>query len=179
MATDEQIRTALERTRRAIELRPGIALGTMTTSTRLEEGLRCVSRNGDWSFEIDEPSSVGGDNSAPSPGVYGLGALTGCVAMAIKNEAVLSYVSVTSVEVDVEADYDDRGMYHMDGVNGVKPGFQEFRLSIDVESSAPDEKIREIVENALKTDTWFNVFTHKQKVSTDITVTLPQSVEET
>jgi uncharacterized OsmC-like protein len=175
MATDEQIRTALKRTRKAIELRPSIALGTMRTSTRLEDGVRCVSRNGDWSFEIDEPSSVGGDNSAPSPGVYGLGALTGCVAMAIKNEAVLSYVSVTSVEVNVEADYDDRGMYLMDGV---KPGFLEFRLSINVDSSAPDEKISEIVENALKTDTWFNVFTHKQKVSTDITVTLVQSAEE-
>ena len=175
MATDEQIRTALKRTRKAIELRPGIASGTMKTSTRLEDGVRCVSRNGDWSFEIDEPSSVGGDNSAPSPGVYGLGALTGCVAMAIKNEAVLSYVSVTSVEVNVEADYDDRGMYLMDGV---KPGFQEFRMFINVDSSATDEKIREIVENALKTDTWFNVFTHKQKVSTDITVTLAQSAEE-
>ena len=176
MATDEQIRTALKRTRKAIELRPSIALGTMRTSTRLEDGVRCVSRNGDWSFEIDEPSSVGGDNSAPSPGVYGLGALTGCVAMAIKNEAVLSYVSVTSVEVNVEADYDDRGMYLMDGV---KPGFLEFRLFINVDSPAPQEKIHEIVKNALKTDTWFNVFTHKQKVSTDITVTLPQSVEET
>jgi hypothetical protein len=67
-------------------------------------------------------------------------------------------------------------MYDMDGV---KPGFLEFRLSINVDSPAPQEKIHEIVKNALKTDTWFNVFTHKQKVSTDITVTLPQSVEET
>ena len=177
MATDEQIRTALKRTRRAIELRPGIALGTMKTSTRLEDGVKCVSRNGDWSFEIDEPSSVGGDNSAPSPGVYGLGALTGCIAIAVKNQAVIANVSVTAVEVDVEADYDDREMYDMDGVS--PPGFTEFRLLINVDSTAPNEKVSEIVENALKTDTWFNVFTHKQKVSTDITVTLPQPVEET
>ena len=177
MATDEQIRTALERTRRAIELRPGIALGTMKTSTRLEDGVKCVSRNGDWSFEIDEPSSVGGDNSAPSPGVYGLGALTGCIAIAVKNQAVMANVSVTAVDVDVEADYDDREMYDMDGVS--PPGFTEFRLLINVDSTAPSEKVSEIVESALKTDTWFNVFTHKQKVSTDITVTLPQSVEET
>ena len=176
MATDEQIRTALDRARRAIELRPGIALGTMKTSTRLEDGVKCVSRNGDWSFEIDEPNSAGGDNSAPSPGVYGLGALTGCIAIAVKNQAVMANVSVTAVEVDVEADYDDRGMYDMDGES--PPGFTEFRLLINVDSTAPSEKVSEIVESALKTDTWFNVFTHKQKVSTNITVTLPHSAEE-
>jgi uncharacterized OsmC-like protein len=172
MATDEQIRTALGRTRRAIELRPSIALGTMKTSTRLEDGVKCVSRNGDWSFEIDEPSSVGGDNSAPSPGVYGLGALTGCIAMAVKNQAVMSNVSVTAVEVDVEADYDDRGMYDMDGVS---PGFTEFRLFINVDSTAPHEKISEIVESSLKTDTWFAVFTNSQKISTNLTVATRQT----
>jgi uncharacterized OsmC-like protein len=175
MATDEQIRTALGRTRRAIELRPGIALGTMKTTTRLEDGVKCVSRNGDWSFEIDEPGSVGGDNSAPSPGVYGLGALTGCIAMAVKNQAVLSNVSVTAIEVDVEADYDDRGMFDMDGV---PPGFTEFRLFINVDSTAPHEQISEIVETALKTDTWFAVFTNSQKISTDLTVATRQTAED-
>ena len=175
MATDEQIRTALGRTRRAIELRPSIALGTMKTSTRLEDGVKCLSRNGDWSFEIDEPSSVGGDNSAPSPGVYGLGALTGCIAMAVKNQAVMSNVSVTAVEVNVEADYDDRGVYDMDGV---LPGFTEFRLFINVDSTASHEKISEIVESALKTDTWFAVFTNSQKISTDLTVATRQTAED-
>ena len=176
MATDEQIRTALDRTRRAIELRPSIALGTMKTSTRLEDGVKCVSRNGDWSFEIDEPSSVGGDNSAPSPGVYGLGALTGCIAIAVKNQAVMSNVFVTAVEVDVEADYDDRGMYDMGGVS--PPGFTEFRLFINVDSTAAHEKISEIVESALKTDTWLAVFTNSQKISTDLTVASRQTAED-
>ena len=175
MATDDEIRTALGRTRRAIELRPSIALGTMKTSTRLEEGVKCVSRNGDWSFEIDEPRAVGGDNSAPSPGVYGLGALTGCIAMAVKNQAVMSNTSVTAVEVDVEADYDDRGMFNIDDV---APGFKEFRLFIKVDSTAPQEKICEIVESALKTDTWFAVFTNSQSISTEITVTAQQAAED-
>jgi uncharacterized OsmC-like protein len=175
MATDKQIRTALGRTRRAIELRPGIAFATMKTSTRLEDGVKCVSRNGDWSFEIDEPSSVGGDNSAPSPGVYGLGALTGCIAMSIKNLAVMANVSVAAIEVDVEADYDDRGMFNMDGV---PPGFTEFRLFIDVDSTAPHEQISEIIDRALKTSTWFAVFTNSQKISTDLTVATRQTAED-
>jgi hypothetical protein len=88
--------------------------------------------------------------------------------MAVKNQAVMSNVSVTAVEVDVEADYDDRGMYHMDGVS---PGFTDFRLCINVNSPAPQEKITEIIETALNTSTWFAVFTHSQNIATDIKVT--------
>lgn len=175
MATDEEIRTALDRTRRAIELRPSIALGTIKSNTRLEEGLKCVSRSGDWTFEIDEPAAVGGDNSAPSPGVYGLGALTGCIAMAVKNCAVLSDISIATVEVDVEADYDERGVFNIDGV---APGFKEFRLFIKVDSNAPREKVIEIIKTALKTDTWFAVFTDSQKISTEISMTTRQTEQD-
>jgi len=168
MATDEQIRIALNRAQKAIELRPRIAFGTMKTSTRLQDGLKCISRNGDWSFEIDEPTSAGGENTAPSPGVYGLGALTGCVAMSIKIQAIQSNVPVDGISVDAEADYDERGLFRMDSV---PPGFQEFRLSIQVDSPAPTDKVRKVVEEALRISSWFDVFTRGQKLTTDISVT--------
>lgn len=40
------MRTAFGRSCEAIELRPGIALGTMKTKTRLEHGVKGVIRNG-------------------------------------------------------------------------------------------------------------------------------------
>lgn len=167
MASDNQIRNALNRARKAIELRPSIALGTMKTSTRLENGLKCVSNNGDWSFEMDEPTAAGGENSAPSPGVYGLGALTGCVAMSIKSLAILTNVTIRAIDVDAEGDFDDRGFFQM---GGVPPGYKEFRLNIDVDSPAPIERVREVVEEALKVSTWFNVFSRGQEVNVNISV---------
>ena len=46
MATDEQIRGALSRVLKAIELRPGIAVGTVKSHTRLDSGVRCNYTNG-------------------------------------------------------------------------------------------------------------------------------------
>ena len=167
MATDQEIRTALERTRKAFELRPGIAKGTMKTNLRLEDGVKCISRYGDWRFEVDEPVSVGGDNSAPSPGIYGLTALSGCVAMSIKGQAALDGMLINAIDVEVEADYDDRGMFAIDDI---PPGFLEFRLKIDVDTPASEEEVRKITERALTFSTWFHVFTHAQTVTADISV---------
>jgi uncharacterized OsmC-like protein len=167
MATDQEIRTSLERVRKAIELRPGIAKGTMRANLHLEDGVKCTSRYGDWSFVIDEPTSVGGENTAPSPGVYGLSALAGCVAMSIKMQAAQDDLPINSIDVEVEADYDDRGMFAIDDI---PPGFQGFRLKIDVDTRGSEEKVREITERALSFSTWFHVFTNAQTVITDVSV---------
>ena len=88
--------------------------------------------------------------------------------MSIKIQAIGSGVRVNSIYVDAEADYDDRGAFQMDGV---PPGFLEFRLNIDVDSPAPIEKVREVVEEALKFSSWFNVFNRDQKVNVNICAT--------
>lgn len=168
MATTQQIRTALDRARKTIELRPGLAFGTMKSSLRLEEGLKCTCTNGDWCLEIDEPAAVGGDGSAPSPGVYGLAALSACVAMSIKNLAILAGLTVDAVNLDVEGDYDDHGMFE---IKPIPPaGYTAFRLDIEVESNASDEEIRHIVNRALKISSWYGVFAHSQILTPYVTV---------
>jgi uncharacterized OsmC-like protein len=167
MATDQEIRTALERVRKAFKLRPSTAQGTMRTNLRLEDGVKCTIRYGDWAFMIDEPTSMGGENTAPSPGVYGLSALAGCVAMSIKMQAAQDGVPINAIDVDVEADYDDRGIFAMDDM---PPGFRGFRLKIDVDTPESEEKVRKITEQALSFSTWFHVFTHAQTVTTDVSV---------
>jgi uncharacterized OsmC-like protein len=168
MATDREIRIALDRARKAIELRPDIAKGCMKTHLRLHDGVKCISRYGDWTFEIDEPTSVGGDGSAPSPGVYGMSALAGCVAMSIKMQAAQAGLPINAIDVEVEAPYDDRGSFSMDDI---PPGFQGFHLKIDVESPASEEKLRAIIDRAFEISSWFHVFTHAQKVTADVSVT--------
>jgi len=176
MATDQQIKTALDRARKAIELRPGLAFGTMKSSLRLEEGLKCSYTNGDWHLEIDEPESVGGDGSAPMPGTYGLAALSGCVAMSIKNLAILAGLTVDAVNLDIEADYDDHSMFEFKPIPPA--GFTAFRLKIEVESNAPESEIREIVNRALNMSSWYGVFAHVQTLSPQVTVIHPERTQE-
>ena len=168
MATDDQIRTALTRVRKAIELRPSVALGTMKSTTRLEDGMRCISTCGDWKIELDEPESVGGDGSAPSPGVYALAAISGCLAMCIKNFAVIDGLEIDAVNVDIEADYDEHNAY---GLKPVPPaGYTGFRIDIELESDAPEDQLQEIVGKAMEFDSWYRVFTNAQQIEARISV---------
>ncbi len=167
MATDQQIRTSLERAKKSYELRPGAARGTMKSRVWLEEGLRCNSEHGEWSFAIDEPTSVGGENSAPSPGVYALGAIGACLSMTIKNYAILGDLAIEAIEVVVEADYDDRGTYELDGV---APGFEKFRLSVSVKSPDSKAQIDAVVRKAMTMSSWFNVFTRPQNIEVEVKV---------
>ena len=167
MATDEEICTALERARKAIELRPSMAKGTMQTHLRLEDGVKCTARCGDWSFEIDEPVSVGGENSAPSPGVYAMSALAACVSMSIKMKAAQAGLPVDAIDVEVTGDYDDRGSF---GIDGVPPGFEAFRLKIEIDSPASEAEVRAVAEQAFEMSAWFHTFAHAQKVTADVSV---------
>lgn len=167
MATDQQIRTSLERAKKSYQLRPGTARGTMKSRVWLEQGLRCNSEHGDWSFAVDEPTSVGGENSAPSPGVYALGALGACLSMTIKNYAVLGGLTIDAIEIVVEADYDDRGTYELDGK---APGFEKFRLSVSVKSPDSKAQIDAVVSKAMTMSSWFNVFSRPQDVEVKVMV---------
>jgi len=168
MATDHEIKIALDRAVKALELRPSTGQSTMKTTARLEDGLKCVSREGDWTFEMDLPKGVGGEHAAPSPGCYGRSALVGCLAMGIKMQAAQAEVPIGAIDVALEADCDDRGDF---GLDDVPPGFKEFRLKIKVESPAPAEAVRATVDRALEVSSWLAVFVRAQSVKTDVSIT--------
>src|SRR5262245_14238821 len=84
MATQEETKMAVERTIRAMRLRPSIARYKIHSSARVGNTLKCAYTEGDWHLELDVPKAVGGDGIAPSPGVFSRAALTGCVAIGIK-----------------------------------------------------------------------------------------------
>ena len=67
----------------------------------------------------------------------------------------------------MESDCDDRGEF---GIDDVPPGFQEFRLKIDVSSPAPAGEVRRLVDQALAVSSWLAVFADPQTVKTDVSV---------
>ena len=48
----DSIRTAIERSARAVELRPSVGQGTVVTKVRLRDGLSCEVEDGPW-FPIE------------------------------------------------------------------------------------------------------------------------------
>jgi uncharacterized OsmC-like protein len=163
--------TAIQRTIRAFTRRPGCARSTYRVTAQLGEGLRATTRERDWKIEFDMPVALGGGDTRPTPGVYGRAALVGCIAIGIRLEAVQWGLPLAAVDVSMEVDCDDRGLF---GLANVPPGYGDFRLAIKVESPSPGAEVRAIIHQALARSPWLDVFARAQNIRADVTVAAPE-----
>lgn len=146
MSENQDLKTIIDRKIRAIRLRPSIGQGTATTVARVRGGITCEIEDGGWKLIADESVGDGGGGLGPDPGVYGRAALGSCLAIGYAEWAAHMEVPIDTIEVVVEADYDARGMFGID--DSVPPGWGAIRCTTTIASSAPPERIRELVEYA-------------------------------
>jgi len=95
----------------------------------------------------DEPDSMGGTNTAPSPLETTIAALVGCDGVIINGVANAMRFEYTGVDFDCSSQIDVRGPK---GVPGIKPYFEKVDLKITVYSDESDdrfEKLKFNVEN--------------------------------
>jgi uncharacterized OsmC-like protein len=112
----------------------------------LEEGLRCRAFGPDGAtLHSDMPRAVGGAGTAPSPGWLLRAALATCDATVIAMRAAQLGVTLTTLEVAVDGESDDRGMLGMDDRIPAGPLGMRVRVRVGATGVAP-ERLREIVE---------------------------------
>ena len=92
----------------------------------------------------DEPASLGGTNSAPSPLETVLVALVGCDAVIINGVANAMRFSYSGVDFACESQIDVRGPK---GVPGIRPYFESGRLEITVYSDESEARFRQLCRN--------------------------------
>ena len=171
MSETEKIKTALERSIRALTLKPSLGLGTGKSKTRVKNGLTCEIQEGNWKFVTDMPESVGGNAEGPTPGVLGRAALGSCLAIGYMMKASLLNIPITNLEVEVQADYDDGALL---GTSNVAPGYLEVRYTITIESDAPEEDILRMIEDADQHSPYLDVFSRGQKCKREVHIVSPK-----
>ena len=171
MSETEKIKTALERSIKALTLKPTLGLGTGKSKTRVKNGLTCEIQEGNWKFVTDMPESVGGNAEGPTPGVLGRAALGSCLAIGYMMKASLLNIPITNLEVEVQADYDDGALL---GTSNVAPGYLEVRYTITIESDAPEENILRMIEDADQHSPYLDVFSRGQKCKREVHIVSPK-----
>ena len=142
----EHIRTSIESAIGYLTEHPDEAKYTdSVASATLVEGLRVrIDGPDDTLVETDMPSSVGGAGAAASAGWLFRAALASCVATLIAMRAAQEGVALTSLKVDVDSVSDDRGILGMDPDTPAGP--LSISIRVDVQSEAPADVVREIVQ---------------------------------
>jgi uncharacterized OsmC-like protein len=137
-----------------LESDPEAGRMTMTADARWEDGwnsaishpyLEVDGQRHDRSAlggRSDEPSFLGGADSAPSPGELLMQALAACLTAATAAAATLGGVRLDSLSVHVDGDVDMHGALPE---SGVRPGFGTLRARVEIAGDTDEETLSAIV----------------------------------
>ena len=156
MANPETIREIVERNIKMLTMKPTRGFLTCTTRARLTDGLRCEIEEGDLRLAADMPAKAGGDETAPTPGTLGRAALASCLTIGIAMWAVRLNMSITGLEVEVEADFNARGELGMG--EDIRPGYEAVRYVVSIDSPAPKRDLLNLLDRAERHSPYLDVF---------------------
>jgi len=159
MTESQKIKLAVERSIKALSLKPSLGLGTGHSITRIKNGLTCEIQERNWKFFADMPESVGGNATAPTPGVYGRAALGSCLAIGYMMQAAKMGITIDALEVEVQTDYDDGALL---GTAQTDAGYSEVRYIVTIESDAAEDDIVKLLDEGDKHSPYLDVFSRGQ-----------------
>ena len=110
-----------------------------------KEGVLSTAYIGDKKVLIDEPKNLGGTDKAPNPVEYLLAGLGGCINVLVVTFAKQFDVEVKDVHVHVEGDLNPDGFLGKDPQ--ARPGYEEIRYDIIIDSPSPTENIAALIEH--------------------------------
>ena len=164
----DDLKTVIDGAIAGLKENPAAGQGTAVTRTVIRSGVTCDIEDGDWKLIADEMPGDGGAGLGPDPGVFGRAALGSCLAMGYVMWAAHLDLPVERVEVVVEADYDARGMLGLD--DSVTAGWTGLRYRVEIKSSAPEDKLREMVEYADRYSSILDFYRRPHEITRELVI---------
>jgi uncharacterized OsmC-like protein len=112
----------------------------------LESGLKCrVTGPSGERIETDMPPALGGAGSGPNPGWFFRASLAACCSTVIAAQAARLGINLTTLEVTVEGEGDNRGMLGLD--DAISAGHSAIRTNVRISArDATSEQLEELVQ---------------------------------
>ena len=123
-------------------------------------------RTEDVVLDADHPKVLRGQDQGPAPVEYVLHALAACLTAGIGNIASARGVNLDFVESTVEGDIDLQGILGLS--SEVRNGYNQIRVSFRIAGDAPEEKLREIVEQSRARSAVFDIITNPVPVCVEV-----------
>ena len=116
---------------------------------------------------IDEPPALLGDDTAPNPSEAALAALGSCLAVGIHANAVSQGITVTRLEIELEADINITSVWGTGDTSPKPVGFEAVRARVRLDADAPQETLDALIAHAKVWSPVANTFT--KPVALDVT----------
>ena len=121
---------------------------------------------GDTVIDADHPAVLVGTDQGPTPAELLLNALASCLMAGLGNIASARGVELHGVRCQVEGDIDLRGILGLD--SGVRNGFEDIRVTFEVDGDADAEKLESLVRQSQARSAVYDVLTHGTNVTVQV-----------
>ncbi len=116
--------------------------GNNKATAKLVRNQQSVASVRGFSVVQDEPASVAGGATGPTPTDYFMVALGSCQNVVFVRFAALADVAIDSLETVVTGTWDRRGLY---GIADTDPGFQQITIETTVSTAAAADKVADAI----------------------------------
>lgn len=140
---NDQLASVVNAVRDGLRQAPEPPIATFSVESSLKQGYQVELAARQFSFLSDEPEKIGGTDLGPTPVEYVLAGLAACQEIVYATYARVLDIEITSLKVRAEGSLDLRGFF---GVADVQAGFSSVTYSVDIDSPAPAEEIRRLID---------------------------------
>jgi len=135
------------------------------TANEFHGALEDHARTAPYTFDMDEPPLLLGQDRGANPVEYLLAALSGCLTTSLVFHAAARGIELTRVESSYEGDIDLHGFLGMD--ENVRNGYEGIRVTFKVEGNASEAELDELVSVAQERSPVFDVVTNGTPVTVE------------
>jgi uncharacterized OsmC-like protein len=122
---------------------PASGISSPTVTATLANGRARLS-SGSFNWEADLGPALGGENLAPSPTAYLLGALAGCGVVFLRDTLAPQFgVTIDDLSATASCTADAAGLL---GIDGADSKLSDIQLTIRITSPDPTDRIDEMLE---------------------------------
>ncbi len=163
----KKLQAAMQRAERTFGKRPEAAQMQKVAKAIVREGTRCEFNENGWNFVADMPEALGGTATGPGPGTFARAALSTCLAIGYSMRASYLGVPLRSVEVELRADMDTRGLFCG---QAQAPSYSGFTYIVTVDSNAPQADIQRVLDEADARSPYLGVFQTPQVLRREVKI---------
>lgn len=153
---------------KAVQADPTAASATFSARGTSTGPVSTTIAIGRHTIHTDEPSHLGGKDTAPNPVQYALVALISCQILSFRFWAAQLGVQVDDLDVSVETRLDGRGFFGLD--EQTRPGFGRVTMAVQVSGPETPERYADVQAAVEAHCPVMDVFSNRTVVDTTVCV---------
>lgn len=133
----------------AIQDDPAKAETVWKSTVDWKGGFRSEARSRDLDpVSSDEPTGLGGDDTATNPVEQVLGAFGNCLAVGYAANATVAGIELKALTIELEGDVD---LHTFLGLGDGNAGFESIKANVSIDADATDEQLEELHDKVVST----------------------------